>query len=260
MSEGRPLEAAPVGFVAAPTTAGTGAEVTKNAVIGARGRKVSLRDNRMLASLAPINPALTDGSPRSVTLASGMDALVQVIEPYLCNKANPVTDALAREAIPKGMVALAALMKGEDPTARDELALVSLFGGLCLANSGLGAVHRLAGLIGAVSTPPHGVICGQLLVLILPANCAATKASLGDLTRYNEIATWIAAGLGTAPIHALATLESALDNWNLPLLGQWLAEQDLTEIARLAQASSSMKANPVRLSLKSLEAAVRAAL
>lgn len=260
VGEGRPLDAAPLPFIALPTTAGTGAEVTKNAVIGALGRKVSLRDNRMLANLALVDPALTDRCPRAVTLASGMDALVQVIEPYLCNKSNPITDALARDAITKGMAALAVLMRGEDSRARDDLALVSLFGGLCLANSGLGAVHGLAGVIGGVSAAPHGVICGRLLVPIFRANRAAAVSALADLTRYDEVETWISIGLDCPPERALETLETALDDWGLPRLGQWLAGQDLARFAEMARASSSMKANPQDLALAVLEEAVRTAL
>lgn len=257
VGEGRPLTAQPLPFIAVPTTAGTGAEVTKNAVIGALGRKVSLRDNRMLARLAVIDPALTDGCPRAVTLASGLDALVQVIEPYLCNRANPMTDALAREAIPKGIAALATLMRGEDAAARDDLALVSLFGGLCLANSGLGAVHGLAGVIGGTCPAPHGVICGRLLVPILRAN---REAAMTDLARYDDVDRWIGLGLDCPAAQALDNLETAIEAWGLPRLGQWLAGHDLTQIALMAWASSSMKANPQDLSLAVLEAAVRTAL
>lgn len=260
VGQGLPLNADPLPFIAVPTTAGTGAEVTKNAVIGVSGRKVSLRDNRMLADLALVDPSLTDGCPIPVTLASGMDALVQVIEPYLCNKSNPMTDAFARDAIPKGIAALIALMKHEDPAARDDLALVSLFGGLCLANSGLGAVHGLAGVIGGQSAAPHGVICGRLLVPIFRANRGAAKAALADITRYNEVEAWIARGFGCPPARALERLEMALDDWGLPRLGKWLAGHDLTLIAQSAQASSSMKANPFLLSVQALEEALRAAL
>lgn len=257
---GLPLDAPPVPLVALPTTAGTGAEVTKNAVIGALGRKVSLRDARMLANLALIDPALIDGCPKGVTLASGMDAIVQVVEPYLSKKANPVTDALARDAIPKGMAALATLMQREDPAARDDLALVSLSGGICLANAGLGAVHGLAGVIGGVSAAPHGVICGRLLVPILRANRAAASAACADLRRYDQVGEMIGTALSCAPEVALERLQRALDIWGLPRLGRWLAGHDLTLIAQMAQASSSMKGNPVDLPVPTLKSALLAAL
>ena len=260
VGDGLPLQTPPLPFIALPTTAGTGAEVTKNAVIGVLGRKVSLRDNRMLANLALVDPALTDGCPKGVTLASGMDALVQVIEPYLSIKANPMTDAIARTAIPKGIVSIAALMRGEDAAARDALAQVSLFGGLCLANSGLGAVHGLAGVIGGISTAPHGVICARLLVPILRANKAAARAASADLARFDEVDAWLSVGLDCAPSFALEKLEIALDEWELPRLGKWLAGHDLGAIARSAQASSSMKANPFQLSIEVLTEAVRVSL
>ncbi|MCW2483564.1 iron-containing alcohol dehydrogenase, partial [Candidatus Symbiopectobacterium sp. NZEC135] len=146
VGNGRILESAPLTFVALPTTAGTGADVTKNAVINvpAHRRKASLRDNRLLPDLAIMDPALTDHTPRSVTLASGLDALTQVIEPYICNRATPYTDALCRAAIPQSINALMQLMKQECPQSRDTLAWVSLCGGLALANAGLGVIHGLA--------------------------------------------------------------------------------------------------------------------
>lgn len=136
---GRQLEASPLPFVAIPTTAGTGAEVTKNAVINVpeQQRKVSLRDDRMLPDLAIVDPALTDNAPRSITLSSGLDALTQVIEPWLCSRATPFTDALCQQAIPRGIRALKVLMEKECPASRDEMAWVSLCGGLALANAGL---------------------------------------------------------------------------------------------------------------------------
>lgn len=153
---GRLLEANPLPFVAIPTTAGTGAEVTKNAVINVpeQQRKVSLRDDRMLPDLAIVDPSLTDNTPRAVTLASGLDALTQVIEPWLCARANPFTDALCREAIPRGIKALRTLMAKECPDSRDEMAWVSLCGGLALANAGLGVIHGLAGPLGGLSNAP----------------------------------------------------------------------------------------------------------
>ncbi|TGN43847.1 iron-containing alcohol dehydrogenase, partial [Paracoccus liaowanqingii] len=153
VGQGLPLDHPPLPFVAIPTTAGTGAEVTRNAVIGVpdHARKVSLRDARMLPRLAIVDPGLTDGCPRAVTLASGLDALTQVIEPFVCTRANPLTDALCRDAIPRGLAAIARLMQAEDAGARDEMAWVSLCGGLALANAGLGAVHGLAGPLGGLT-------------------------------------------------------------------------------------------------------------
>lgn len=156
----QPLEAPPLPLIALPTTAGTGAEATKNAVIAIPSHrvKVSLRDDRMMPTVALVDPALTDDCPRAVTLASGLDALTQVIEPYLCTHATPFTDALCRDTIPAALPALMRLMQGEDQVedraARDTMARVSLFGGLALANAGLGAVHGFAGPLGGNRARP----------------------------------------------------------------------------------------------------------
>jgi alcohol dehydrogenase class IV len=161
VGKGLPLTADPLPFIALPTTAGTGAEATKNAVIGLPeyGRKVSLRDDRMMARLAIVDPALTDLCPRGVTLASGLDAITQVIEPYVSSRATPFTDALTAPAIEAGLPALMRLMQGEDQEARDTMAWVSLCGGLALANAGLGAVHALAGVIGGMTGRSAGCSC-----------------------------------------------------------------------------------------------------
>ena len=140
----------------------------------------------MLPRLALVDPGLTDGLPGAVTLASGLDAVTQVIEPYVSSKANRLTDALCRAAIAPGLRALRRLIDaGEDKVARDELAWCSLSGGLALANAGLGAVHGLAGPIGGVSPAPHGAVCGQLLPFVLEENArragGVTAARLGEV-------------------------------------------------------------------------------
>jgi alcohol dehydrogenase class IV len=246
---GLPLIADPLPFIAIPTTAGTGAEATKNAVIGLpdHGRKVSLRDDRMLARLAIIDPALTDGSPRDVTLASGLDAIAQVIEPYVSIRANPFSDALARPAIPRGLAALRRLMESEDRDARDEMAWVSLCGGLALANSGLGAVHGLAGPIGGVSPAAHGAVCGALLGPVLGMN--RKRATGNALMRLDEVCTMIGAALGCSATDA----PNALDRWarkaGLPgLTLQGLDPAAHQEVAAAAMDASSMKGNPLPLS------------
>lgn len=256
---GKPLQADPLPMIAIPTTAGTGAEVTKNAVIAVTqaARKVSLRDDRMLPRLALVDPALTDGAPRGVTLGSGLDALVQVIEPYLSSKANPLSDALCRAAIPQGIAALKRLAEGEDPAARDAMAYVSLSGGLALANAGLGAVHGLAGVIGGQFGAPHGLICGRLLGPVLAANSDV----LGASRRFSEVQTWLAEGFDLPETGTFTALSALLDDWGLERLNRWIPEgTDLVETAQEAAASSSMRANPCALSQDALENCIRAAL
>ena len=256
---GRPLQAAPLPMIAIPTTAGTGAEVTKNAVIAVpeAARKVSLREVRMLPRLALVDPALTDGAPRGVTLGSGLDALVQVIEPYLSNKANPLSDALCRAAIPQGIAALKRLAEGEDKAARDALAYVSLTGGLALANAGLGAVHGLAGVIGGRFNAPHGLICGRLLGPVLAAN----SRELGASVRFGEVQRWLSEGFNLPETDTFDALAALLDSWRLDRLNRWIPEgTDLGETAHEAAMSSSMRANPCVLSQDALESCIRAAL
>lgn len=253
VGRGQRLDADPLPFVAIPTTAGTGAEVTKNAVIDVpeHRRKVSLRDDRMIAELAIIDPALTDDCPRGVTLASGLDAITQVIEPYLCTRANLYTDALCRAAIPKGLAALHRLMESEDAGARDDMAWVSLSGGLALANSGLGAVHGLAGVIGGMTGAAHGAVCGALLPHVLRANGAV----VADTSRFDDVARWIGAVFGSVD-----GLERWMHEAGLPRLSaQGLHARDHHVVAEAAAVSSSMKANPAPLNAADLVAVLAAA-
>lgn len=254
---GRPLDTAPLPFVAIPTTAGTGAEVTRNAVIWLpeRSQKISLRDTAMIADVALVDPALTDGTPRAVTFGSGLDAVVQVIEPYLCNRANAYTDALCRQAIPMGLRALAHLAEGECESARDDLALVSLFGGLALTNAGLGAVHGLAGVIGGrMRDAPHGLLCGRLLCATLQVNLEQSRAQGASVTRLEEVLGWLAEVTSTPPGQAVEAFARLLNTWGVPRLDalETLSPDMLASIAEDARASSSMKANPVPLRVEDL--------
>lgn len=250
VGEGKPLEAAPLPFVAVPTTSGTGAEVTKNAVIGIpnAGRKVSLRDDRMLANLAVIDPALTDGCPAPVTLASGLDAVVQVIEPYLSSRATVLTDALCREAIPLGLSALITLMDREGPEARDAMALTSVYGGLALANAGLGAVHGVAGVLGGVTGIAHGVICGRFLCPVLRDHEAAPDLPEHTRKRLQDVKIWIGEALNVEEKKAIDALEQWIDGAGLPkLVNLSLGQVDVDSIASASAMSSSMKGNPVTI-------------
>lgn len=258
VGQGAPLDHAPLPFVAVPTTAGTGAEVTKNAVIAVPDarRKVSLRDARMIADLAIVDPGLTDGTPWAVTLASGLDAVTQVIEPYVSPKANALTDAICRDAIPRGLAALRRLQDEDTAEARDEMAWVSLCGGLALANAALGAVHGLAGPIGGLSGAPHGAVCGRLLPFVLA--CNAGHATGDTARRLAQVSGWIADAFGGRADEAPATLTAWAEAAGLPgLAAMGVRASDHEELARAAVGSSSMKGNPVPLEVAELVALMR---
>lgn len=262
VGRGRPLVAPPLPFVALPTTAGTGAEATKNAVIGVpdHRRKVSLRDDRMLARVALVDPALTDHCPRGVTLASGLDAVTQVIEPFVSARATPFTDAISRPAISEGMAALVQLMRAEDAPARDALAWVSLSGGLALANGGLGAVHGLAGVIGGMTAAAHGAICGTLLAPILRANLQAAAPGSTARARLAEVCQILGTVLGAPAADAPEALADWARQAGLPgLEAMGLDPADHAAVAEAALASSSMKGNPVGLAPAALVQAMRLA-
>ncbi|WP_126974682.1 iron-containing alcohol dehydrogenase [Frigidibacter oleivorans] len=256
----RPLHAPPLPFVAIPTTAGTGAEVTKNAVIGLpdHGRKVSLRDHRMLARLAVVDPALTDDCPRAVTLASGLDAVAQVIEPFVSCRATPYTDALTRGAMAPGLAALVQLVDGpQDPAderrraARDAMAWCSLSGGLALANGGLGAVHGLAGVIGGRTGAAHGAICGLLLGPALNVN--RDRATGPARARIDAACAAIASVLGGSADDAPARLSDWARGAGLPSLRDMgVGRADIAAVAEAAAAASSTRGNPVPLATADL--------
>ena len=260
VGRGLPLTAPPLPFVAIPTTSGTGAEATRNAVIGLpdHGRKVSLRDARMLPRIAIVDPALTDDCPRGVTLASGLDALAQVIEPYISSKATPFTDAISLPAIAPGLTALNRLMQGEDAAARDTMAWVSLSGGMALANGGLGAVHGLAGVIGGVTPAAHGAICGILLGPVLAMNRLHAKDEAAR--RIATVCAIIAEALSVPETEAPAALAAWARGAGLPgLAAQGLDPALHAQVAQAAMQSSSYKGNPVGLTVADLEQVLAAA-
>ena len=265
VGKGLPLTADAPPILAIPTTAGTGAEATRNAVLGApeHGRKASLRDARLLPRVALVDPDLLAGSPRAVTLASGLDAVTQVIEPYLSRNANPITDALCRDAIPRGLAALPRLLERDDAAARADMALVSLTGGLALANARLGAVHGLAGVIGGRTGAAHGAICGRLLPAALAVNEAALAARDPEnpaRARLAEVCGWIAAALGGPPGEAAAALARWIEAAGLPTLAALGVDPpDHAAIAAASARSSSMRGNPLDLTETELSALLASA-
>ncbi|WP_084864124.1 iron-containing alcohol dehydrogenase [Salibaculum halophilum] len=246
----------PLPMAAIPTTAGTGAEATRNAVIGLPDSrtKVSLRDARLVPDLALVDPALTDGAPRALTLASGLDAITQLIESYLTHRATPVTDALARSALPPALAALETLARTEDPEARDDMARASYLSGLALANSGLGVVHGLASVIGGRGGA-HGAICGRLLPAALEGNAAALRAGGQSTARIAEIDALLARHLGAPQDSGSAALRRFIDDHGLPGLDALnLPEEDKPQVAQRALSASSTAANPVALTQEDIAA------
>ena len=194
VGRGRPLTERAAPFVAIPTTAGTGAEVTRNAVLMVEEErvKVSLRSPLMLPTVALVDPLLTLSLPPAVTASTGLDALTQCLEPFVSPQANPLSDAVAREGMRRASTALRrAFHDGADVGARRDMAIASLCGGLALANAKLGAVHGFAAPLGGMFPVPHGVACARLLAPVAAANVRALRArapSSPALARYDEAA------------------------------------------------------------------------
>ena len=251
---GRPIERAGLPCVAVPTTAGTGSEVTRNSVLSGSGVKASLRSPLMLPKVALVDPDLLVGVPKPTIAASGMDALSQLIEPLLSLRANPFTDALARDGIRRSARSLSrAYQEGmDDPGVREDLALASLFGGVCLANSGLGAVHGLAAAAGARLSAPHGAVCAAVLAAAMAVNLRALRERApGDsaLRRMDEVATLLTDRSDGTPEDAIVWLEELTSALSIPGLASYGLDQDqISAVVAAAQKASSMRGNPIELS------------
>jgi alcohol dehydrogenase class IV len=259
VGRGQPLSRRSLPFIAIPTTAGTGSEVTKNAVLASpeHGVKASLRSPLMLASAALVDPDLLIGVPPEVIASSGLDALSQLIEPFVSIRANPLTDGFAREGIRRSAAALrraytaARMGVAVAPADREALALASLLGGLCLANAGLGAVHGFAAPLGGMFDAPHGAVCAALLAPVVRVNVAALRARAPDgpaLARYREVAVLLT-GQATADVEdGLAWLASLGHALEIPSLARHgLRAADIPRLVDKARAASSMKGNPLPL-------------
>jgi alcohol dehydrogenase class IV len=263
---GRPIERPGLPCIAVPTTAGTGSEVTRNSVLSGGGVKASLRSPLMLPKVAVVDPDLLAGVPQPTIAASGMDALSQLIEPLLSARANPFTDALARDGIRRSARSLRrAYQEGmEDPDVREDLALASLFGGTCLANSGLGAVHGIAAAAGARLTAPHGAVCAAVLAAAMEVNLQALRDRAPDhpaLLRMAEIASMLAGQPDANPEDAIAWLQELTAALSIPGLASYrLAAAEIPGLVTAAQKASSMRGNPIELSAEEVSEIVTRSL
>jgi alcohol dehydrogenase class IV len=301
VGRGKALIHAPVPFIAIPTTAGTGSEVTRNAVLafheprigtnrewtrmdanrflsmnlagpvppsGAspeRRIKVSLRSPLMLPRLALVDPELTLDLPPAVTAWTGLDALTQLIEPYVCSRANPITDALCVEGMRRVAHSLRkAFEKGSDRAAREDMAVASLLSGMALANAGLGAAHGFAGPIGGMFSAPHGALCAALLPHVMETNLDALRRRRPDsaaLRRYDEVARLLTGRSEAVANDGVAWVRQLVADLRIPRLGSYgITREHTPELIQKAANASSMKANPISLTSDELAGILERAL
>jgi alcohol dehydrogenase class IV len=265
VGRGQALQKQAAPFIAVPTTAGAGAEVTKNAVLSSTEHQVkaSLRSELMLPRVALIDPELALELPPAVTAATGMDALTQLIEPYTCCRTTPITDALCRDGIPRVARSLRNAFTTGELAAREDLALAALNGGLALANSGLGAVHGFAAPLGGMFPAPHGAVCAALLPPVMAANLIALQTRYAEssvLQRYREIARWLTGDEeATAEDGVTWVRQLAADLEIPPLRTYGIGKADFPALVEKAGKASSMKANPLPLTAEELTGILTAA-
>jgi alcohol dehydrogenase class IV len=242
-------------FIAVPTTAGTGSEATKNAVLSLEGQfKKSFRDDQLVAEWAIVDPDLIASCPPHLIAADGMDAFTQLLESFVSTRSNPMTDALARSGIMAVKDSLLSLYAEQTAEAREKMAYASLMSGICLAQTGLGSVHGLAAPLGAFFPIPHGVACGTLVATATAVNIAALEAREPDnpaLPKYAEIGRRFAMQKGLNGKEARNFLVETLRRWEvqlaLPRLSACrLASADFPRIVAHCR-GSSMQTNPIVL-------------
>jgi len=267
IGRGQPLAHASVPFIAIPTTAGTGTEVTRNAVLASPEHRVkaSLRSPSMLPRLAVVDPELTYDLPRPITASTGLDALTQLIEPYTSVRANPMTDVFCVEGIRRAAWALPRAWKnGGDSEARAGMAWASLLGGLCLANAGLGAVHGFAAPVGGMFPAPHGAVCAALLPYVMEVNVRALAARQPGRTavlRYGEIARLLTGRPQATADHGVRWVKDLCRRLEIPTLRAYgVRETDIPDLVAKAAGASSMKGNPLVLTTEELREIISRAL
>ena len=254
IGQGQPLKRKSAPFVAIPTTAGTGTEVTSNSVLDSPEHrvKVSMRSPYMLPDLALIDPELTYSMPCRITAVTGLDAFTQLLEAFVSVHANPLTDGICREGLQRAARSLKRVyLDGEDVAARGDMCLASLFGGLALANAKLGAVHGFAGPLGGMYPAAHGALCAGLLPFVLEANIKALQSRASDspaLDRYDEVARLITGLPAARAADGIAWVRNLCVQLEIkPLAAYGIEEKNFTDIVVKARTASSMKGNPIEL-------------
>ncbi|MGA1863660.1 MAG: iron-containing alcohol dehydrogenase [bacterium] len=259
VGNGNPITRPSIPWIAIPTTAGSGAEVTSNAVISSPEHlvKVSLRSPLMLAGIVLVDPELTCSLPPALTASTGLDALTQLIEPYVSIKSNPLTDSICREGIRRVAGSLIQAYKnGNDTEAREDMSIASLFGGLALSNSKLGAVHGIAGPMGGMIRAPHGNICARLLPNVMEANIKLLKARLPGsmaINRYDEIAQLLTMNIKAKASDGVNWVKEIFKVFNIPPLSYYgLTPEIFPDLTEKASKASSMQGNPIKLTFEEI--------
>ncbi|HSW50294.1 MAG TPA: iron-containing alcohol dehydrogenase [Bryobacteraceae bacterium] len=254
VGRGQAIQQPSLPFIAVPTTAGSGTEVTRNAVLASveHKQKASLRSPLLLARLAVVDPELTYDLPPALTAATGLDALTQLLEPFVSIRSNPMADAFCREGMRRVARSLrTAYAAGRDAGARLDMSLASLFGGLSLANAGLGSVHGFAAPIGGAFTAPHGAVCAALLPFVMDANLRALRSRAPEaeaLLRYQEAAAILTGRSGAQAEDGIEWVARLVRELGIPPLGSYgIRPGDVPELTANALQASSTKANPIAL-------------
>lgn len=263
----QPLPRPPAPYIAVPTTAGTGAEVTRNAVLISPEHqvKVSMRSDLMMPDLVVSDPELTRSLPPDVTASTGLDALTQLIEALVSARANPLTDGLCREGLQRAARSLrAAFAHGEDMKAREDMMLAGLFSGMALANAGLGAVHGFAAPLGGMIDAPHGAVCARLLPIVMEANIRALtlrNPRSPALARFDEIARVLGEDPKADAQQGIAWVRETCRDLRIQTLGRLgLTRDRIPVLVERAMRASSMKGNPVALTKEELTGIIEEAL
>jgi alcohol dehydrogenase class IV len=258
VGRGRPITKPSAPFLAVPTTAGTGSEATRNAVLAdpASGTKASLRHETLLPRMALLDPLLTHSLPPEVTARTGLDALIQLIEPYVSRRAHPMIDALALAGIRRAAAALPrAFADGDDASAREDMLLAALWSGMALAHCGLGASHAIAGPLGGSFPVPHGFACAATIPYVMTANLrVAGRDAAGSDTvrRYADVARAMGAADREPDREAAAAgaarMRELCERLGVPKLSRYgVTRAAIADLTARARRTSSMKANPVDL-------------
>lgn len=267
IGKAKPLETAAAPFLAIPTTAGTGSEVTRNAVLTSpeHRAKVSMRHPLMLPRVALIDPELMCSLSPELTASTGLDALTQLIEPLVCTRANPLTDGFCREGLPRAARSLRrACGEPNFLPAREDMALASLLGGMALANAGLGAVHGFASPIGGMFPAPHGAVCAALLPHAMEVNLTRLQATAGSsagLERFAEVARLLLGQREATARDGVRWVADLCRDLRIPPLREYgIGSEHVPALVEWAATTNSMKVNPAALTREDMAAILQRAI